>query len=212
MTRIPWPTMKRPLVAILRGIKPDETEATLAVLIEAGFTAIEIPLNSPDPFRSIEAAVKLAPGDCLIGAGTVLSPVDVDRLNDVGGRLVVSPNSNPAVIARAAGCGMVTMPGVMTPTEAFGAIEAGCSALKFFPANVVGPSGIAAMKAVLPKEIEIGAVGGVSDRNFADYAAVGVRTFGLGSSLYKAGMAADEVAARAAATIKAYDGVFGGAE
>lgn len=210
MTRVQWPRMKRALVAILRGIRPEETEATLAVLVEAGFTAIEIPLNSPDPFRSIETAVKLAPAGCLIGAGTVLSPADVDRLNDIGGRLVVSPNSNPAVIARAAGHGMVTMPGVMTPTEAFRAIEAGCSALKFFPANVIGPSGIAAMKAVLPAEIEIGAVGGVSEASFADYAAIGVRTFGLGSSLYKAGMAAEEVAARAEAAIRAYDGVFGG--
>jgi 2-dehydro-3-deoxyphosphogalactonate aldolase len=209
MTRIAWPKMRRPLVAILRGIKPEETEAALAVLIEAGFTAIEIPLNSPDPFRSIETAVRLAPADCLIGAGTVLTPDEVDRLHAVGGRLVVSPNANPAVIARAAGHAMVTMPGVMTPTEAFSAIEAGCSALKVFPASVVGPSGIAAMMSVLPKDIEVGAVGGVSEKNFADYAAVGIKTFGLGSSLYKAGMAAEEIAARAEATIKAYDAIHG---
>lgn len=209
MTRIPWPTMKRSLVAILRGIRPEETEATVAVLVEAGFTAIEIPLNSPNAFRSIETAVRMAPEDCLIGAGTVLTVEEVDRLNDAGGRLMVSPNVVPAVIARAAGHGMVTMPGVMTPTEAFTAIDAGASGLKFFPASVLGPSGIAAIRAVLPKDIEIGAVGGVSDESYAAYAKVGVKSFGLGSSLYKPGMAAEEVASRAEATIKAYDAVFG---
>lgn len=209
MTRIEWPAMKRSLIAILRGIRPEETEATVAVLIEAGFTAIEIPLNSPDPFRSIETAARMAPADCLIGAGTVLTVEDVERLNDVGGRLTVSPNVVPAVIERAATHGMVTMPGVMTPTEAFTAIDAGASGLKFFPASVLGPSGIAAIKAVLPKDAEISAVGGVSEESFADYAKVGVRSFGLGSSLYRPGIAAEEVASRAEATIKAYDFVFG---
>lgn len=206
---VQWPKMKRSLVAILRALKPDEAEAVVGGLIEAGFTAIEVPLNSPDPFRSIEIAAKMASPDCLIGAGTVLTVKDVERLNDAGGRLMVSPNVEPEVIARASGHGMVTMPGVMTPSEAFAAIRAGASALKFFPASVIGPAGIAAIRAVLPPEMEVGAVGGVSEKNFADYAAVGVRSFGLGSSLYKPGMTAGEVAERGAAAIAAYDAVFG---
>ncbi len=205
MMRIKFPSMTRSLVAILRGIKPDETAAIVDGLIEAGFTAIEIPLNSPDPFRSIEIAVKRAPNGVLIGAGTVLTPDDVDRLNGVGGRLMVSPNVDREVIAQAASHGMVTMPGVFTPTEALAACAAGASALKFFPAGVLGPSGISAIRAVLPKDVPVGAVGGVSNDDFAAYAKVGVRTFGLGSSLYKAGMSAEEVARRAAAAIAAFD-------
>lgn len=205
MTRIPFPKMKRSLVAILRGIRPEETAATVDGLIGAGFTAIEIPLNSPDPFRSIELAAKRAPADVLIGAGTVLNVEDVDRLNSVGGRLMVSPNVDAEVIGRAARHGMVTMPGVFTPTEALAACAAGASALKFFPASVLGPAGINAISAVLPREVPVGAVGGVANADFAAYAKVGVRTFGLGSSLYKAGMAADEVARRGHAAIAAYD-------
>lgn len=209
MMRIKFPSMTRSLVAILRGIKPDETAAIVDGLIEAGFTAIEIPLNSPDPFRSIEIAVKHAPKEVLIGAGTVLSGDDVDRLNGVGGRLMVSPNVDREVIAQAASHGMVTMPGVFTPTEALAACAAGASALKFFPASVLGPSGISAIRAVLPKDVPVGAVGGVSNDDFAAYAKVGVRTFGLGSSLYKAGMPAEEVVRRAAAAIAAYDALEG---
>jgi len=202
--------MKHPLIAILRGLKPGETEDVVGALIEAGFTAIEIPLNSPEPFRSIEIAVKMAPEGCLIGAGTVLTVADVERLADVGGRLMVSPNVGPDVIAAAAARGMVTMPGVFTPTEALAAARAGATGLKFFPASVLGPSGIQAIRAILPPELEIAAVGGVSDRNFADYAAIGIRSFGLGSSLYKPGMDGAEVRARAEATIEAYDPVYGG--
>lgn len=209
MSRIPFPPMTRPLIAILRGLKPAEADGVVAALIETGFTAIEIPLNSPEPFRSIEAAVKLAPEGVLIGAGTVLTVADVDRLADVGGTLMVSPNVEPDVIARAAARGMVTMPGVFTPTEALAAARAGATGLKFFPASVLGPAGIQAIRAVLPAELEIAAVGGVSERNFADYAVIGVRSFGLGSSLYKPGMAADEVRARAGATIAAYDAAYG---
>lgn len=205
MTRIPFPPMKRGLVAILRGIKPTETEAIVHGLIAAGFTAIEIPLNSPDPFRSIELAAKCAPEGVLIGAGTVLTVDDVNRLNDVGGRLVVSPNVEPQVIQRASTHGMVTMPGVFTPTEALAACAAGASALKFFPASVLGPSGINAISAVLPKDVPVGAVGGVSNADFAAYARVGIRTFGLGSSLYKAGMTADEVSRRGMEAVAAFD-------
>lgn len=210
MSRIPFPPMRRPLIAILRGLKPNETEDVVGGLIETGFTAIEIPLNSPEPFRSIEIAVKMAPEGCLIGAGTVLTVADVERLADVGGRLMVSPNVEPDVIAAAAARGMVTMPGVFTPTEALAAARAGATGLKFFPASVLGPSGIQAIRAILPPELEIAAVGGVSDRNFADYAAIGIRSFGLGSSLYKSGMDGAEVRVRAEATIEAYDTVYGG--
>lgn len=209
MSRIPFPAMKYPLIAILRGLKPGETEEVVGALIESGFTAIEIPLNSPEPFKSIEIAVKMAPEGCLIGAGTVLTVADVGRLADVGGRLMVSPNVEPDVIAAAAERGMVTMPGVFTPTEALAAARAGATGLKFFPASVLGPSGIQAIRAVLPAELEIAAVGGVSDRNFADYAAIGIRSFGLGSSLYKPGMDGAEARARARTTIEAYDAVYG---
>jgi len=209
MSRIPFPPMTYPLIAILRGLKPGETEEVVGALIETGFTAIEIPLNSPEPFRSIEIAAKMAPETCLIGAGTVLTVDDVNRLADVGGRLMVSPNVEPDVIYTAAAKGMVTMPGVFTPTEALAAAKAGATGLKFFPASVLGPSGIQAIRAVLPAELEIAAVGGVSDKNFADYAAIGLRSFGLGSSLYKPGMSRADVRARAKATIEAYDAVYG---
>ncbi|WP_173419156.1 2-dehydro-3-deoxy-6-phosphogalactonate aldolase [Ensifer adhaerens] len=209
MNRIPFPPMKYPLVAILRGLKPEETEGVVGTLIEAGFTAIEIPLNSPDPFRSIETAVKMAPQGCLIGAGTVLTTEQVEQLADVGGKLMVSPNVEPAVIRLAAQKGMVTMPGVFTPTEALAAAAAGATGLKFFPASVLGPSGIAAIRTVLPTDVEVAAVGGVSEENFADYARIGIRSFGLGSSLYKPGMTAADVGKRAIATIKAYDAVYG---
>jgi 2-dehydro-3-deoxyphosphogalactonate aldolase len=200
--------MKRPLVAILRGIRPEEVEPIVTILIEAGFTAIEIPLNSPDAFISIGKATKLAPADCLIGAGTVLDTDAVDRLADAGGRLMVSPNVEPAVIARATEYGMVTMPGVFTATEALLAIRSGASALKFFPANVLGPEGIKAIRAVLPPHTETAAVGGVSEANLADYAAAGVRTFGLGSNLYRPGESATEVGRKAQAFISAYDAIY----
>jgi 2-dehydro-3-deoxyphosphogalactonate aldolase len=202
---VPFPPMKRPLVAILRGVKPLETESIVGVLIEAGMTAIEIPLNSPDPFRSIATAAKQAPAGVLIGAGTVLTAQDVDRLHEVGGRLMVSPNVDTEVLARAHQHGMVTMPGVFSPTEALLAARSGASSLKFFPASVLGASGIAAIRAVLPAGVMIAAVGGVSDQNFAEYIKGGVTAFGLGSSLYKPGMTAADVAARAKATITAFD-------
>lgn len=208
-TRIPFPSMKRPLIAILRGIKPEETADIVGTLIETGFRAIEIPLNSPEPFRSIETAAKMAPADCLIGAGTVLTVEDVDRLDAAGGKLLVTPNVEPAVISRARDKGMVTMPGVFTATEALSAARAGATGLKFFPAGVLGASGITAIRAVLPPELVIAAVGGVSDKNFADYTKAGILAFGLGTSLYKPGMTAAEVAERANATIYAYDVAIG---
>ena len=206
---IPWSEMKRPLIAILRGIRPHEAEAVTAALIEAGFEAIEIPLNSPDPFASIETAAKLAPGRCLIGAGTVLAPEQVDALAAAGGRLMVSPNVEPQVIARATAHGMVSMPGIFTATEALLALRAGASGLKFFPVSALGPGGITAIRAVLPESVAICAVGGISEADFAAYAAAGIRCFGLGSSLYRPGASAADVGAKARTAIAAYDAAFG---
>jgi 2-dehydro-3-deoxyphosphogalactonate aldolase len=201
--------MKYPLVAILRGLKPEETPATIEALLEAGLRAIEIPLNSPEPFKSIEIAAKMAPADALIGAGTILTVEDVDRLDQVGGRLFVSPNVDQPVLAHAVAKGMVTLPGVFTPTEALLAARTGATGLKFFPASALGAAGINAIRAVLPADLMIAAVGGVSDENFGDYAKAGIRAFGLGSSLYKPAMSPDEVGRRARATIAAYDKAFG---
>ena len=209
MNRIPFPAMRYPLIAILRGLKPTETHDVLSALIDNGFTAIEIPLNSPDPFNSIEIAAKMAPANCLIGAGTVLTTDQVHQLHNAGGRLLVSPNVEPDVISLGHALGMVTMPGVFTPTEALLAAKSGATGLKFFPASALGPSGINAICAVLPADLTIAAVGGVSEVNFADYAKVGIKAFGLGSSIYKIGMSAAEVAKRAKATVEAYDAVFG---
>jgi 2-dehydro-3-deoxyphosphogalactonate aldolase len=205
MNTVPFPAMKRPLIAILRGLKPEEAEGVVSVLIEHGMTAIEIPLNSPDPFRSIEIAVKMAPREVLVGAGTVLTAQAVQRLHDVGGRLMVSPNVDPEVIAGAGDRGMVTLPGVFTATEALLAARAGASGLKFFPASVLGAAGISAIRAVLPAETMIAAVGGISEKNFPEYTKAGIHAFGMGSSLYKPGMAVAEVGARARATVEAYD-------
>jgi 2-dehydro-3-deoxyphosphogalactonate aldolase len=208
--RIPFPAMQYPLIAILRGLKPEETEGVVGALIETGFRAIEIPLNSPDPFRSIEIAAKMAPADCLIGAGTVLSTEDVDALDAAGGKLMVSPNADADVITAARVKGMVTMPGVLTPTEALVAAKAGATGLKFFPASIIGPAGINAIRTILPKDLVIAAVGGVSDKNFAEYTKAGILAFGLGTSLYKPGMTAAEVRERATVTLSAYDAAIGG--
>ena len=202
---IHWPKVKRSLVAILRGVRPDEAEAIVETLIDSGFELIEVPLNSPDPFLSIERLCKRFGNDCWIGAGTVLTASDCARVADIGGRLMVSPNVDADVLAVARIRRMVSMPGVFSPTEAFLALRCGASALKFFPASVLGPSGIAAQLAVLPKETMVGAVGGVSDKNLAAYVAANVRCFGLGSSLYRPGMTAVEVRVTALASIGAYD-------
>lgn len=209
---IPWPKVKRSLVAILRGVRPDEVEAIVETLIDSGFELIEVPLNSPDPFVSIERLSKRFGKDCWIGAGTVLTASDCARVADIGGRLMVSPNVDADVLAVARIRQMVTMPGVFSPTEAFLALRCGASALKFFPASVLGPSGVAAQLAVLPKETMVGAVGGVSDKNLATYVAAGVRAFGLGSSLYRPGMIAAAVRDTAQASVRAYDQALGEAQ
>lgn len=210
MTSSPvWPSFKRSLVAIIRGIQNEEVEPILTVLVEEGFEAIEIPLNSPQPWVSIGNAVKLFGADTLIGAGTVVSTDQVKQLADIGGKLMVSPNTDTTVIREAVARGLYTMPGCFTATEALAAVHSGASALKFFPAGSLGPSGIAAVKTILPKDTVIGAVGGVSEHNFGDYAKVGVRTFGLGTSLYTQGDNAQIVREKARRTIAAYDAVFG---
>ncbi len=203
-----WPTMKRDLIAILRGLEPQNALDVAGVLVEAGFEAIEIPLNSPDPFTSIEAVAREFGDTVLVGAGTVLTEENVDRLNDAGGRLLVSPNIDAKVMARAYSHHMVTMPGVFSPTEALAALAAGASGLKFFPASVLGPSGIKAISAVLPAGTPIGAVGGVSEVDFEAYGKNGIRIFGLGSSIFSPNMAVAEISERARRTVAEWDRVF----
>lgn len=210
LVRTSWPRFKRGLVAILRGVKPEEIGGIGDELVAAGFEAIEVPLNSPEPFRSIEILARRVPANVLAGAGTVLAPSDVKRLNDAGGRLLVTPNVDPDVIMTSSAFGMVSMPGVFTATEALLAIKCGASALKFFPASALGPGGVNAIRAVLPKDAVIGAVGGVANADFADWMKVGVRTFGLGSSLYKPGATAGEVGILARRTVAAYDAALNG--
>ncbi|HWK66487.1 MAG TPA: 2-dehydro-3-deoxy-6-phosphogalactonate aldolase [Rhizobiaceae bacterium] len=205
---VAWPVLRRSLVAILRGITPDEAADIVGVLVEEGFELAEIPLNSPDPFTSIRRAVAAFGDTCIIGAGTVLEPSQVDQLAEVGGRLMVSPNIDPAVVARASGHEMLTMPGVFTPSEALLAVKCGASALKFFPGSVLGASGVAAIKAILPRDTVVGVVGDVSENSFADFRKIGVGTFGLGTSLYAPGDTAGMVRQKARRIVAAYDGVF----
>jgi len=193
-----------PIIAILRGIRPDEAEAACDALIAAGITLIEVPLNSPEPFVSIERMVKRAAGRAKIGAGTVLTEDQVQGVKDVGGEIIVSPNADPAVIRKTKALGMGSYPGVFTPTEAFTALSAGADALKFFPAELIGTAGIKAMKAVLPKHIPVLAVGGANEGNFVDYIKVGCAGFGIGSNIYKPGMTAAEIGERAAKLVAAF--------
>jgi 2-dehydro-3-deoxyphosphogalactonate aldolase len=195
----------RHIIAILRGITPPETLEVCDALVRAGITMIEVPLNSPEALRSIEDAVQVFDGRALVGAGTVLSRADVDAVADAGGRFVVSPDTNPAVIGATLERGMTSYPGVFTPTDAFTAIRSGATGLKFFPAEVLGPKGIRAMKAVLPPDVPLYAVGGANPDNFAEYFAAGCAGFGLGTYIFKPGMSAADVALRATAAVAAYD-------
>jgi 2-dehydro-3-deoxyphosphogalactonate aldolase len=197
--------MRREIIAILRGVTPAEVDGVCDTLIAAGISVIEIPLNSPDPLVSIGRAAKAFAGRAEIGAGTVLSLDDVEGVKAAGGSLVVSPDSNEDVIRRTRALGMASYPGVFTPTEAFRAIRAGANGLKFFPAEVLGPAGIKAMKAVLPKDVPVYAVGGANPDNFREYFAAGCAGFGLGSYIFKPGMALTEIAQRAKAAVAAYD-------
>ena len=182
-----------PLVAILRGIRPDEVESVVDTLIDAGFTLIEVPLNSPDPFDSIETLARRWGTGALVGAGTVLSVADVARVRDAGGRMVISPNTDTAVIAATAAAGMASLPGYFTPSEAFAALGAGATALKLFPAEAASPAVLKAQRAVLPRHLPMLAVGGVTPDTMAPWRAAGANGFGLGSALYKAGDTAAQV-------------------
>lgn len=195
----------RHIIAILRGITPPETLEVCDALVLAGITMIEVPLNSPEALRSIEDAARAFDGRALIGAGTVLSRDDVDAVADAGGQFVVSPDTNPAVIGATIERGMTSYPGVFSPTDAFTAIRSGATGLKFFPAEVLGPKGIKAMKAVLPPQIPLYAVGGANPDNFAEYFAAGCAGFGLGTYIFKPGMSAADVASRATVAVTAYD-------
>ena len=205
-----WPALKRGLVAILRGIRPPEADAVSDILIEEGFEALEVPLNSPEPLKTIGAMVRRHGSHALIGGGTMLSVEHVDQVADQGGRLMVSPNMRQGVIRHAVARGMVTMPGVLTPTEAFDALDAGAAGLKFFPASLMGPAGIQALMAVLPKGTVVGAVGGVGPGNMGDYIRAGVTTFGLGTAVFTPGDSADDVRRKARALVAAYDAALAG--
>ncbi|UJQ94966.1 2-dehydro-3-deoxy-6-phosphogalactonate aldolase [Mariluticola halotolerans] len=203
MTSIPQE--HRHIIAILRGITPEEIVPACAALTAAGITMIEIPLNSPDVFTSIKRAADEFSDKAMIGAGTVLSPENVDAVKAAGGTFIVSPDCNPEVIAHTKAEGLASYPGVLTPSEAFRAIAAGADGLKFFPAEILGPSGIRAMKAVLPPEMPLYAVGGANPDNFDQYFAAGCIGFGLGGYIFKPGFDANEIATRAQAAVAAYD-------
>jgi 2-dehydro-3-deoxyphosphogalactonate aldolase len=193
-----------PLVAILRGVKPTEAADVVAALVGAGFLLVEIPLNSPEPFHSIRAMRAAAPSGVLIGAGTVLKVEDVAKVAEAGGELIVTPHSDPAIIAAAKARGLIALPGVATPTEAFGALAAGADGLKAFPAEMIAPGIVKAWRAVLPAAVPILPVGGITPDNMAPYIAAGANGFGLGSSLYRPGDSAATVARNADAFVTAW--------
>ena len=197
--------MSREIIAILRGITPDEAGPVADALVEAGITRIEVPLNSPQPFDSISKMLLAHGGNAMIGAGTVLDVRDVEKLYKMGAHMVVSPDANASIIVATKQAGMLSFPGVMTPTECFAALQAGADGLKLFPASLLGVEGLKAIGAVLPKGTKTYAVGGVGPADFADWFAAGITGFGIGSALYKPGMSAADVAARAADMVAAYD-------
>ena len=192
-----------PLIAILRGVTPGEVEGIAGALIEAGIAIIEVPLNSPDALTSIERAARRFGGDALIGAGTVLSVPDVRAVREAGGRIIVSPNTDIEVIAASADAGLVSAPGYFTPSEGFAALKAGAHALKLFPAEAATPAVVKAQRAVLPKNVPLLVVGGVSAGTMQPWIDAGASGFGLGSGIYKPGQTPAEVAAQARAYIDA---------
>jgi 2-dehydro-3-deoxyphosphogalactonate aldolase len=198
-------TEHRQIIAILRGLTPPEAINVCRTLCDAGITLIEVPFNSPEPLKSIEAAANALAGRAQIGCGTALSVEDVENTRAASGSFVVSPDTNEDVIRRTHALGMASYPGVFTPTDAFRAIRAGATGLKFFPAEVLGPKGIRAMKAVLPKDLPLFAVGGASPDNFREYFDAGCAGFGLGSYIFKPGMDLGEIERRARAAVAAYD-------
>lgn len=197
--------MNRPIIAILRGVTPAEAVDVCGACIEAGIDKIEVPLNSPHPLTSIEAMAKVYGNEATIGAGTVLTVEDAEHVAQVGGKLIVSPNCDPDVIARTKEMGLLSWPGVMTPTECFAALKAGADGLKIFPGSLLGPDGIKAIRAVMPKGTQIYAVGGAGPVNFKAWIDASADGFGIGSALYKAGLTASQVHQNAAEIVAAYD-------
>jgi 2-dehydro-3-deoxyphosphogalactonate aldolase len=192
-----------PIVAILRGLTPERASAVGAALREAGIRILEVPLNSPDPYRSIEILAAESGSDCLVGAGTVLSVEQVERTHAAGGRLVVSPNTNPLVIRAALARGMQVMPGFATATDAFAAVEAGANIIKLFPASTYGPKHLRALREVLPTGTRIFPVGGIGAADVAPWLEAGAGGFGFGSELFKPQFTLEEIAARAARVVAA---------
>lgn len=196
---------RRPLIAILRGIAPPEAVPVARAVHAAGIGVIEVPLNSPSALDSIAAIAEALGRDAQVGAGTVLTAHEAERVAEAGGRIVVSPNCDASVIRRTRELGMESWPGVFTPTEAFAALGAGATGLKLFPASMAGPEGLAAMRAVLPPGARVYAVGGAGPASFAEWLAAGADGFGIGSALYKPGLSAEEAGARARRIAAAYD-------
>ncbi|MFZ5793117.1 MAG: 2-dehydro-3-deoxy-6-phosphogalactonate aldolase [Sphingomonas sp.] len=193
-----------PLIAILRGLTPAEAGPVARALFACGFRCLEVPLNSPEPFVSIRAIVDTLGDTALVGAGTVLRPDDVQRVQDAGGQIVISPNCNTDVIRATKALGLVSLPAFFTPSEAFAAIDAGADGLKLFPAEVAGPHGLKAMRAVLPKAMPVFPVGGIDAETMAAYCAAGATGFGIGSSLYAPGRSAEDTGARGRALVTAF--------
>ncbi len=193
-----------PLIAILRGIRPAEASETALRLHAAGFRLIEVPLNSPDPFDSIARMVAALGDRAVVGAGTVTSAAEVRELAGIGARIVLSPHFDVDVVRETVARGMVSVPGVMSPTEAYGALKAGAHALKLFPMEIIGAAGVKALRAVLPKDVRTIGVGGIDETNMVALRKAGCSGFGLGSTLYKPGDSADHVAARAAALLASH--------
>jgi 2-dehydro-3-deoxyphosphogalactonate aldolase len=194
-----------PLIAILRGLTPDEALPVGQALAEAGFRIIEVPLNSPQPLRSIETLARALGDRCLIGAGTVMSAAQVTDVAQAGGRLIVMPHGDAQVIRAAKAQGLWCAPGIATPTEGFAALAAGADALKLFPAELLTPPVVKALRAVFPPQVPFLPVGGITPQNLAAYSAAGASGFGLGSALYKPGMTSQQVAVQARAFVAAWN-------